>query len=307
MTTMELPQMGWTPPVAQASDALLAGLLSSPIALGLMRRTGAVVAGNPALHAMLGDASTGSAGLWQRIHGEDLRGASTAVASVASGEHRDAHVRARLHSADGEERWIDLHVTALDEDRGLNPLLFVCIVDVSDDMVTLTELEERSRRDELTGLLNRRAALRMLDDALEARAHDHHHVGLILCDIDRFKSINDEHGHAVGDAVIRTVAERIRGHVRTGDAVARIGGDEMLVLLADITTMDQAMHIAEQLRAAVAAPMRIGGLPLQVSMSAGVVLLDDGADRDAAIARADAAMYKAKANGRNAIIVVDAA
>ena len=308
MTTTDLSQTAWTTADAQASEALLAGLLRSPVALGLLRRTGAIVAGNPALRRMLGDdAVTGRAGLWQRIHVDDLDGASTAVASVASGEYRDAHVRARLHTPDADERWIDMHVTALDPDAGTNPLLFVCIIDVSEDMLTLAELEQRSRCDELTGLLNRRAALRALDDAIAVRKHDDHHVGLVLCDIDRFKAINDEHGHAVGDAVLRTVAERIRGHVRTGDAVARIGGDEMLVLLADIASTDQAMRIAEQLRTAVAAPMRIGGLPIHVSLSAGVVLLDDGADRDAAIARADAAMYRAKAQGRNAVIMVDAA
>ena len=285
-------------------DLLVTGLLHSPVALGLLRRTGEVVAGNPALRELLGvGAMQGRSGPWQRLHADDLARCGNAIADVTSGLARDARVRARVTTPDRGDRWVDMRVTGVDDRTRMAPLLFVCMVDVSDDMRALADLEQHAHHDDLTGLLNRGAAMRALDDAIARPPSGGGRVAVVLCDLDHFKHINDRYGHAVGDAVIRTVADRLRGHVRTGDAVARLGGDEMLVLLADMETMGQAVRIAEQLRAAVAEPMRLGDLCLQVSMSLGVVLIEDGIERDAAIARADAAMYRAKAAGRDAVVV----
>ena len=308
MTTIDLSNSGIqhsATPQRVDDELLITGLLHSPIALGLLRRTGEVVVGNPALRALLGHGlMQGHTGLWQRIHSDDLAACGGAIADVCSGLLQHARVRARVSTSDHGDRWVDMRVTGIDDRARTAPLLFVCIVDVTDDMRLVADLEQHAHHDDLTGLLNRGAAMRALDDAIASKPTDGGRVAVVLCDLDHFKEINDRHGHAVGDAVIRTVADRLRGHVRTGDAVARLGGDEMLVLLADMTSMAQAVHIAEQLRAAVSEPMQLGDVCLRVSMSLGVVLIEDGVERDAAIARADAAMYRAKAAGRDAVVVL---
>ena len=172
-------------------------------------------------------------------------------------------------------------------------------------MVMLTQrlvlkLREASRQDPLTTLMNRRA----LDEALQRqwRGFVRHRraFAVLLVDIDHFKRINDSHGHAAGDAVLVGVAAQLSHHARATDAVGRFGGEEFLLLLADVDAAE-ALRSAERLRQRVAdRPLVAEGLALPVRVSIGVALADDGdADVDAVVARADRALYRAKAAGRN--------
>lgn len=150
--------------------------------------------------------------------------------------------------------------------------------------------------DPLTGLRNRRYVRRHLEGML--RGSD---VAVLLMDVDRFKTINDSLGHAAGDAVLCETADRIRGHLRAADVVARYGGEEFLVVLAGGEPED-AMAVADRLRQAVGSiPIVAEGGELNVTMSVGVAVAPAGTPADAAIAAADAALYRAKRLGRDRV------
>lgn len=118
---------------------------------------------------------------------------------------------------------------------------------------------------------------------------------MLWCDIDRFKVVNDTHGHAAGDAVLKALAERIRGCLRSTDDIgARIGGDEMLILLNGVSDLQDAADVAEKLRSRAVEPIPTAAGPITVTLSIGVTLASPDETIDALLARADDAMYEAK-------------
>ncbi len=161
-------------------------------------------------------------------------------------------------------------------------------------------LETLAATDPLTGLLSRLAFAVVFAQAAERARREPKPMALAFFDIDHFKAINDTHGHAVGDRVLAMVAERLQAAVRGGDALARWGGEEFLLLLEDCD-LDAAAAVAEKARAAVAgAPRALAdGGALALTLSAGVAERRPGEDAAALIARADAALYRAKRAGRN--------
>jgi diguanylate cyclase (GGDEF)-like protein/PAS domain S-box-containing protein len=161
--------------------------------------------------------------------------------------------------------------------------------------------EERARyqhlagHDPLTDLPNRRLFQDRLNQALTRAARRSTRVGLIYVDLDDFKRVNDEHGHAAGDELLRTVARRLAATVRGEDTVARLGGDEFAVVLAEIAGPDDAAAVGDKLRAAMSAPFDLDDAQLHVRASVGqAVHPDDGADDEALMRAADAAMYRDK-------------
>ena len=150
--------------------------------------------------------------------------------------------------------------------------------------------------DPLTGLRNRRYVHRHLGGVL--RQQD---ATVVLVDIDRFKQINDTHGHAAGDAALRLVAERLRQHLRAADLIARYGGEEFIVVLAGAPA-EYAAAVAERLRASLAQePIRVERITLDITVSIGLARVPAGTTVDQAIGAADAALYRAKAGGRNRV------
>jgi diguanylate cyclase (GGDEF)-like protein len=166
----------------------------------------------------------------------------------------------------------------------------------------LLKLRRSSRRDPLTGLDNRGAIDAAMLHTWGQSARSGDSFAVLLIDIDRFKRINDTHGHATGDQVLVHVAAVLRAQARQGDSVGRYGGDEFIVL-APQSTLAGAMQAAERLRAAMQAePIHARASDLRVTLSIGVAarLKDDVAVTDV-LARADRALYKAKARGRNQV------
>jgi diguanylate cyclase (GGDEF)-like protein len=168
------------------------------------------------------------------------------------------------------------------------------------------DLEDLAYGDELTELPNRRGASRQID-VLISRARRHgHQLALLLIDADRFKAINDEHGHAIGDVVLRELAARLRERVRREDVVGRWGGEEFVVALPE-TTPEGAAAVAESLREGVGgAPISAGGAQLRVTISIGVAAWT-GQELDDLVGRADHALYAAKAAGRDCVVLERAA
>jgi diguanylate cyclase (GGDEF)-like protein len=194
---------------------------------------------------------------------------------------------------------------AADQLASVNEGLVRAIGEKDSLVIDLRRSEEKVRElafyDDLTDLPNRRL---LLDRAAQALAHAErsgHAVGVLFLDLDRFKEINDGLGHDVGDAVLREVANRLGHCSRRGDTVSRVGGDEFVVLLAEIAHRADAGHVAEKVIDAMSVPVLAGPHVLHVTVSIGIALSpqDERTDFAALLKDADTAMYAAKASGRN--------
>jgi diguanylate cyclase (GGDEF)-like protein len=162
------------------------------------------------------------------------------------------------------------------------------------------QLQALAHTDALTGLANRLLLDARLEQSMQHARRSHGQVALLMVDLDHFKAINDSRGHAIGDEVLRSMAERLRAAVREVDTVARIGGDEFVVVLSSIGGAADAERLAEKLVAGIGEPMRVLGMPIECSASIGVALFGGGELTAAELLRrADRAMYVAKEAGRN--------
>jgi two-component system, sensor histidine kinase LadS len=156
-------------------------------------------------------------------------------------------------------------------------------------------LRELAYRDNLTGLANRVVMEDRLRQAIMRAERSGSALAVLLLDLDRFKPVNDNHGHAVGDEVLKAVADRIRRCVRSSDTVARVGGDEFVVLLDELRTGKDAERVANAIVQGFAIPVTVGELSLQVSASIGIAIYPThGEDLPALLREADRAMYQAK-------------
>ncbi|GEA87169.1 GGDEF domain-containing protein [Cellulomonas cellasea] len=170
------------------------------------------------------------------------------------------------------------------------------------------QLEHAALHDPLTGLPNRALYADRLENAVAHTLRTGHDVAVLLLDLDRFKDVNDTHGHATGDALLVAVAARLRASVRAGDTVARFGGDEFLVIVDDITAPSDALDVARHLRDALIRPFGIEDLQIRSSASIGVAFARNRAHELGAVLReADVAMYRAKDQGPGRIEVFDPA
>ena len=128
-------------------------------------------------------------------------------------------------------------------------------------------------------------------------------VGVLFCDVDNLKPINDSRGHLVGDAVLAAVAERLSHGVRHGDLVGRVGGDEFVVVVEGVAAPEELARVAAKVQATASRPVVVDGVPVDVTISVGAVLARNDEDTDAVLVRADAALYEAKQSGRNRVAV----
>lgn len=164
------------------------------------------------------------------------------------------------------------------------------------------EMEKLARHDPLTGLANRRLLVERAEHAFSVARRDNQRLAVLFIDLDRFKPINDNLGHAVGDLLLKAVADRIRRVIRESDTPARIGGDEFVVLLEMIQDDIDAQTVAEKIRVALNTPFDIEEHRIAVSACIGIAFYpEDGTDMLELSRHADEAMYRAKENGRNAV------
>jgi diguanylate cyclase (GGDEF)-like protein len=169
-------------------------------------------------------------------------------------------------------------------------------------MDAAAKIEQIAYHDSLTGLPNRQLFLNQMGMALHRARRTNGKVAVLFLDLDRFKIVNDSLGHAAGDLLLQTVAERIRSAVRGEDSVTRLGGDEFAVLCTDIASPDDAVFVAERIIAAVKRPMHLEGQEVFVTTSLGYSLFPaDATQPEALLKNADAAMYRAKSQGRDLV------
>jgi diguanylate cyclase (GGDEF)-like protein len=172
--------------------------------------------------------------------------------------------------------------------------------DITEHKVAEEKIRHLAHHDALTGLPNRVLLRDRLEQAIAQAQRNRTQMGVMLLDLDRFKTINDTLGHEAGDDALQAVAERLRASVRRVDTVARLGGDEFVVVLPAIRGPVDAEQVARKIIESMTEPLSIRDQTMIVSVSIGVSICPtDGADTTALMKRADLAMYRAKQKGRN--------
>jgi diguanylate cyclase (GGDEF)-like protein/PAS domain S-box-containing protein len=225
--------------------------------------------------------------------------------SVSLNGHAE-RCRKQILAKDGSVHWVEAHTGPYVDEMG-QPDGVVTSFRIIDQQVSMEkELQRIARVDELTKLLNRRegfSRLRKLHGQMHRTGRG---VAVLFVDFDDFKAINDDYGHAAGDDVLRAMGERIREILRTNDDVgARIGGDEMLVVLHGVHGLDDARAVSEKLRRSAAEPVLTQGFLVRSTVSVGVVMAEQGEPIEDLVSRADEAMYQAKIKGRNQVVTVE--
>ncbi|GGX87481.1 hypothetical protein GCM10007160_13600 [Litchfieldella qijiaojingensis] len=282
-------------------DAVLG---ASPAAMFVSDRAGRVTYINPAVSELTGyDLAIYRDSDWRsHIHEKDRQDAIDLwFDAMATG--RDFQRQLRYYRSDGEVLWLEVHTRQVVS----NGQSIGFVGNVKD----ITQRHERealqrweAEHDPLTGLLNRRGFERRLEEAMVEWQKTGTPSALILFDLDHFKPINDEGGHALGDEMLRRIAQVVAWEVRRSDHVARQGGDEFAVLMPSCT-LTHAKRIAETLRKEVREIcVTHAGKEYRVTLSIGVAAFDDGDHAiEAIVARADAACYQAKSQGRDGVIL----
>jgi diguanylate cyclase (GGDEF)-like protein/PAS domain S-box-containing protein len=206
----------------------------------------------------------------------------------------------QLRKKDGGKIWVLMSISSISNDHG-NITHFVTVFeDVSQLKEAHLRMEELAYVDSLTGLANRILFRDRLEQVLKSLQRSHISAALLYLDLDEFKRINDSMGHDVGDAVLMKVAETLRQCVRYQDTVARMGGDEFVILLTDIDGMSGASSVARKIIDAMSKPIILLKNEILISPSIGITLApQDSLNADILFKNADMAMYKAKSSGRN--------
>lgn len=220
------------------------------------------------------------------------------VAGLAEG--RDVRVVLRNFRKDGSLFWNELFISPIIDDFGKITHFVGVQNDITEQKRYESELSHSASHDLLTGLPNRMLLEdRLLQSRDMARRHARH-IAVMVVDLDRFKPVNDSFGHQVGDRILVEVAHRMQEQMRPCDVVGRIGGDEFIVLLTDLSGRDDAVAVAERLIAAIARPYDVQEAMLHITASIGMTLSDGSLDQPVAlIQQADLAMHRAKQQGRN--------
>ena len=204
----------------------------------------------------------------------------------------------------GEQRVLETVFVPDVRRDGTVPYVYALTTDVTRSREVEAELLHQARRDPLTGIPNRRMFEESLDQALERVRRQDSEMALAYLDIDNFKQINDSLGHAAGDAVLKEFALRLGGSVRATDTVARLAGDEFIIIFEHLRQPDEVTLLAEKIMAAVAPDFTVGGAPLRVTTSIGIALYQGGTETAGGlIGRADMALYATKRRGRNGFTV----
>ncbi len=236
-------------------------------------------------------------GVDELTHAED-RSTTLAAARQLALHTEDSFVpeyEKRYVRKDGSALWVALSVCVVRDARGLPQYFIGLTTDITARKQAEEQLLRLAHHDALTDLPNRVLCFDRLSQAIAQASRKHWNAGVLFLDLDRFKVVNDTLGHTSGDAVLRLAAERLQGCVRAGDTVARVGGDEFVVVLAELTSPQHGAVVAKKIVDAMAQPLRYEGQEIYITTSIGIATYPgDGTDGDTLVKNADAAMLRAK-------------
>jgi len=231
------------------------------------------------------------------VHPQDRERVRLARKALPQAEY---NIEYRIVVGDGSVRWVHDQAFPVRDAHGA----VYRIAGIGADVTERKEAEEKllylAHYDGLTGLPNRVLFFDRLRQTLAQAGRRERLAAVMFLDLDRFKVVNDTLGHAVGDELLRHVAQRLAGCVRLGDTVARFSGDEFVLIVNDLHESEDARHIAQKVLQAFEDPFRVGGHEVFVSTSIGISMFpSDCGDEQALLKNADSAMYRAKESGRN--------
>ncbi len=249
---------------------------------------------------------------WRMLLGRDSDPVD--IQRIADAVARTEQVTAVLqyYTKAGAPYWVELELVPFADEGGVNTHWVGVGRDITERKKSENHIHRLAFFDVLTGLPNRRMLMERIDKLLASAQAGAGFGAVMFIDLDHFKYINDARGHAIGDAMLRNAAERLSKLVRKGDTVARIGGDEFVVLLAQLgsdvdSARDAALTVAEKIRHSITESFEIDGQSYNSSASIGVTLLPKAGQTVHDLLReADTAMYRAKADGRNGVAFFEA-
>lgn len=291
--------------IARLTDAL-------PVGVFQVDRSQRVLFTNGQLHHILGAPPAADMhDLFDVITLDDRRRLGAAVdAALAGGEVDGLELHFNVvvpHPDFAATRVCQVSLRPLTDGAGAVTGAIGCLSDVTESVDLRHELELRASTDTLTGCLNRAAIFEFLDLALRSARESGGGVAAIFVDLNRFKEINDSYGHAVGDKALLWAAACIRGAIRTGDAIGRLGGDEFLIVCPAVPSLESVHPVAQRISECIR-PVEIaesGTLELGASIG---LAWTDGSDESADVltARADSAMYESKTGGAAVVVAAPA-
>ena len=224
------------------------------------------------------------------------------LSKLLSGEISFLKLEREYSRPDGSHFWGQLTATHMHDGQKIGHQLVGVIADITDLKLAEVNMRKMAHHDPLTGLANRALFSDRLQQAMMVAKRDQTRFALLYIDLDKFKLINDTFGHQMGDKLLQEVALRISRCVRDSDIVARVGGDEFVVLLRSVNTTEHALLVAEKVRIAHSKNFKIHEHDLSISCSIGIAMYpDDGTSEAELSAKSDEAMYMAKHGGRNQV------
>jgi diguanylate cyclase (GGDEF)-like protein/PAS domain S-box-containing protein len=238
-------------------------------------------------------------------HQEDVETSRIIAERLFAQRAQSIQFEKRYMRKDGREIWVCVNATVI---RSADHPAILCIyTDVTDRRNSEAWFRREALRDPLTGLANRALFLEAVEQAIRRhKAHPEYNFAVLFVDIDGFKPINDRYGHAEGDHLLRSVADRLRRCLDSRDIVARVGGDEFAILLDDVRDWRNPKRIAARIHRELGLPTMIGGEETTVTVSIGIAMSCIRHERpDTLLRLADAAMYKAKASGKACSVVFE--
>jgi diguanylate cyclase (GGDEF)-like protein/PAS domain S-box-containing protein len=284
----------------RADERFQALFQHAPDLVSVLNPAGRIEYSSPSAATVLGYPSGAMVGksVFDLVHPDDRQYMRDQFGVLLVGRDTVLRLQCRVRSASGEYRWFEF--TASNQLQ--NPALAGVVInarDISENRAFQERLAHEAQHDALTGLPNRRRMQDALDASLRAEA-----VAVLFVDLDGFKPVNDAHGHEAGDELLRQVAERLGACVREKDVLARVGGDEFVVLMPGVQAEADAEAMGHRIRHAVGQPFRIDGHDVQIGASVGVHLAPSATDPDEALRAADHAMYSVKKSRDESVVQV---
>ena len=239
---------------------------------------------------------------WQdQMHPEDHPSVAKIYHDLVEGRLEQYKIEFRIRHKSGAWRWIQATSRAVERDESGRATVIAGIqMDITDRKEVEYRLAYMATHDALTDLPNRTLFIDYLNWALAQAQRNQTPLAVLFLDLDKFKNVNDSLGHSVGDRLLKKVSERMGRLLRRSDSIARVGGDEFLLLLPEIGQDQDVIHVAQKILCSFQTPFSLDPHELSITVSIGIALYPEhGKDAESLIRNSDSAMYSAKVGGRN--------